>query len=117
MGNFAGTLMLPIIMTLFGILMGIAGKPKKVNWWFGYRTNRASANQETWDYTHRYFGKLLLLAGLTTLTFSIGAFIHWEHEFMWAWAFGAQVVSFIISIILTEIALTKEFDKNGERRR
>ena len=116
MADFSLLLGLPIILTVFGILMGIAGRPKKINWWFGYRTNRASANQETWDFTHRYFGKLSLLSGLTTLTFSIGALIYREHEFIWVWALSAQGVSFIMSIILTEIALRKEFDKDGNRK-
>jgi uncharacterized membrane protein len=110
-------LLLPVVLFLAGLMMWIAGKPEKINWWAGYRTSRATKNQETWVFAQRYFGKLSLLSGCTTLTFSIGAIIHREHLYIVAWALGAQVVAFILTCIFTEMALRKEFDKNGERRR
>jgi len=49
MENIAGVLVLPIILILFGIFLGIAGRPRKVRWWVGYRTSRAMKNQATWS--------------------------------------------------------------------
>jgi len=71
----------------------------------------------------------MLLSGFTALVFCIGIFAHMDYMGLipWvsgvtvmgleAWALYAQGVSLILTIILTEMALRKEFDKNGERRR
>ena len=117
MENFATTLLLPIILILLGIFFGIAGRPRKRRWWAGYRTFRSMKNQTTWQFANGYAGKLLLLGGLTALTFCIGAFVHMDYMELVPWAIGAQGVSIILTIIFTEMALRKEFDKNGERRR
>ena len=108
-------LIMPVVLLLCGIIMGVAGRPQKYKWWAGYRTSRAIKNQETWVFANRYFGKLSLLSGLTTLTFSIGV-INTQDVYVMAWTYAAQVISFILVCILTETALKKEFDKNGERR-
>ena len=113
-----GVLILPFILLLLGLMMWIAGKPERITWWAGYRTSRAIKNQETWVFANRYFGKLSMLSGFTTLVFSIGIIIHTEYMYdIVAWTLGAQGVSFVLSFIFTEMALRKEFDKNGERRR
>ena len=117
MENFAETLMLPIILIVFGILLGIAGRPRKIRWWVGYRTSRAMKNQATWEFANSYAGKLMLLSGLTALTFCIGAFVHMDYMRLVWWAIGAQGVSIILTGIFTETALRKEFDENGERRK
>jgi uncharacterized membrane protein len=117
MENFAETLMLPIILILFGIFLGIAGRPRKIRWWIGYRTSRAMKNQETWELANSYSGKLIMLSGFTALTFCIGAFVYNDFMELVHWAWGAQGVALIMSIILTEMALRKEFDKNGNKKR
>ena len=122
MANFEVTLMLPIILILFGIYLGIAGRPRKIRWWVGYRTSRSMKNQATWELANSYAGKLLLLSGVTMLPFSIRAFVYETHELLVPGALGVlQVVSaasiLVLIIIFTEMALRKEFDKNGERKR
>ena len=110
--------MFPIIFTLCGLIMWIAGRPQKYKWWAGYRTPRATKNQETWVFAQKYFGKLSMLSGLTTLTFSIGVFIHAEYmQEITNWAIYSQVAAFILIFLFTEIALRNEFDENGKRRR
>ena len=117
MENFTETLMLPIILILFGIFLGIAGRPRKIRWWVGYRTSRSMKNQATWAFANSYAGKLMLLSGFTSLTFCIGVFVHMDYMTFAPWAIGAQGVSLVFTSIFTEMALKKEFDKNGERRR
>ena len=113
-----GVLSFPILMIFFGMLLWVAGRPKNANWWVGYRMPRACINQETWVFANSYFGKLSMLSGLTTLTFSIGVHIHLEQVyFIVPWVLRAQGVSFILAWLFTEMALRKEFDKNGERRK
>ena len=114
MEKFTFVLVLPIIFILLGLFMGIVGKPERINWWAGYRMPRTMKNQETWVFANSYFGKLLMLSGCITLTFSIGAFI--QKELLY-WALGAQGIAIILCWVFTEIALRKEFNKNGERRK
>ena len=117
MGNFVVTLILPIILILFGILMGIASRPRKIRWWVGYRTSLSMKNQATWEFANSYAGKQLLLIGFTALIICIGALVHTHYVELMPWAIGAQMFSIILSIVFTETALKKEFDENGERRR
>ena len=116
--NDLGIFLFPTLLILCGLFMWIAGKPQRINWLAGYRMPRATKNQDTWVFANRCFGKLSMLSGFVTLTFSIGVFINFEHMYyIMPWAMGTQVVAFILTFIFTEIALRKEFDKNGNRKR
>ena len=96
--------------------------PQKPNWIIGYRTSMSMKNKETWVFAHAYCGKILILSGLIIIPVSIAAAILLEldslvFETLLAWAVLILiVVPLIISIIPTEMALRKEFDRNGERR-
>ena len=122
MEYFADTLLLPIILILLGILLGIAGRPRKIRWWVGYRTSMSMKNQATWEFANSYAGKLLLLSGVTALPFSIRAFVYGTNRLLVPGVLGVlQVVSAVsilfLIIMFTEMTLRKEFDKNGERRK
>jgi len=113
------SLAVPLIMIVFGLFARI-GLPKKVNWWVGYRTPMACKNQDTWSFAHRHAGKLWVILGLILLASSITALALIDNEASPAWLAGiaiAQLVVLLLALIPTEIALRKEFDKNGKRRR
>ena len=112
-----GIFLFPALLLLCGLFMWIAGRPQRINWLAGYRTPRATKNQDTWVFANRYFGKLSMLSGLITLTFSIGVFLHAEDMYIVPWALGAQGVALIFTFLFTEITLKNEFDKNGNRKR
>jgi len=113
---------LPIIVLAFGIFARM-GLPRRVNWFIGYRTSLACKNQDTWAFAHRYWGKLMIMCGfiLTALS-AIGIVLIARDTFTLEPALFlgvsaiATLVAVVVSIIPTEIALKKEFDKNGERR-
>ena len=115
------SLIIPLVMVIIGICIR-NGLPRKVNWWAGYRTPMACKNQETWVFAHKFWSRILIPIGLILIILSIGAAIFIENgtftiEFL-TWIFVGQLIAFIlISIIPTEMALRKEFDKNGNRRR
>ncbi len=48
-----------IIMTIF--------PPKKINSFYGFRTNRSMKNQENWDFAQQHFSRQLIFAGLITI--------------------------------------------------
>ena len=63
-------LLMPLTMIGFGRYFS-NGAPKEINSVFGYRTKKSMKNRETWEFTHKYFGKLWYIFGLVLLPISI----------------------------------------------
>lgn len=115
-------LFIPITMIGFGRYF-IKLAPKEINMVFGYRTTMSMKNKETWQFAHNYCGKLWynlgrILVPLSTLPmlFVIGKDKDTIGYFSLIFL-GIQMVCLIGSIIPTERALKKTFDKNGIRRK
>lgn len=117
----AMVLLIPAIMILFGIYF-IKRAPKNINYLLGYRTNLSMKNDETWKFAHKYIGKIWYKCGLILLPVSV---------FVLALVLGkdedtigilgtiitvVQLIPILASIILTEEALKKNFDKEGNRK-
>ena len=56
-------LILPLSMVFLGRYF-VRHAPGNINMLFGYRTARSMKNQDTWQFAHRYFGKLWYKMGL-----------------------------------------------------
>lgn len=114
-------LLIPAAMIGFG-KMFLNHAPKEINIAFGYRTNMSMKNKDTWEFAHRYCGKLWYTCGMILLPLTIipMLFVIGKN----ADAIGTlggiictiQLIPLIGSIFPTEIALKKRFDKNGNRR-
>ena len=63
-------LIIPVFMIGLGILF-IKRPPVKVNHWYGYRTRMSMKNRDTWDFAHRYAGKIWLITGWIILLVTI----------------------------------------------
>jgi len=116
--NAAVDVFLPIILIVFGIL-ALAVIPRRPNWFVGYRTSRACKNQETWVFAHRHFGRQLIIFSLVFVILSIERTLLRSADASSLLIGGiivAQVVAILLALIPTEIALRKEFDKNGNRK-
>lgn len=114
-------LLIPGVMIGFGkLFMNMA--PKNINYAFGYRTTMSMKNQDTWSFAHKYCGGLWFKIGLILLPLSV-------IPLLFALGKGTETVSavgttvciiqlapLLGSIIPTEIALRKTFDKNGTRK-
>ena len=114
-------LLVPCTMIGFGKLF-LNKAPKNINYTFGYRTTMSMKNQDTWQFAHKYCGKLwfrlgLILLPLSTipLLFVLGKEIETIATVGTVICF-AQIVPLLGSIIPTEIALKKVFDKSGKRK-
>lgn len=96
--------------------------PKNINSNYGYRTNMSMKSQETWDFAHRYCGKLWWITGLVMLPATVIAMLFVlgaDTERVGAMGgvvCGAQLVPLLISFIPTELALRRNFDKEGKRK-
>lgn len=111
----------PVTMIGFGKLF-LKNPPAKINWGFGYRTNLSMKNKDTWEFAHKYCGKLWYTCGVILLPVSILPmfFVIGQSEDtvgnLGGMVFVIQMVCLIGSIFPTERALRKTFDKNGRRR-
>lgn len=118
---FITVLLLPLLMIFFGRRF-IKKAPDDINPIFGYRTERSMKNKETWEFAHKHFGKTWFIAGLVMLPVSAGIML---------FSLGSdtdtvgnlntivmvmQTVALLLLIIPTEIALKKNFDKDGNRK-
>jgi len=109
-------------MFAFGTVF-VKRPPEKINMAYGYRTKRSMKNQETWDFAHKYCGKIWKNAGIVMLAAAL--IISVAGLFMDDNTLGiccivlmhVQLVILIGSIYPVEKALKKEFDENGNRRR
>ena len=118
---FLMDLLIPLLMIIYGYVYSQRA-PKKINYFSGYRTRRSMQNKETWNFAHRYFGRLSLVFGLVLMPLTIIAALTFRNTdvetvgIMGTLLMTGQIVFFIILIIPTEIALKKNFDKDGNRR-
>ncbi len=97
--------------------------PKTINWAYGYRTSWSMKNKETWDYAHKFIARLWVYMGvaLTVISFII-LLIFWNSSIdmqgiIVIMLTVVQVVCMFLSIIPVEIALRRNFDKYGKRKR
>ena len=111
-------ILIPATMIGIGLLWRHRA-PAKINWIYGYRTSRSTKNQMTWAFAHGYFGELALRIGVVLLILSTGAWaagrgpdIQTQSRMLLAIT-GVQLVCLLIPLVLTEKALGKRFDANG----
>ncbi len=113
-------LLFPAIMILFGKIF-LKTAPKEINYIFGYRTNMSMKNRDTWEFAHKFCGKIWYYAGLAMLPISVIPllFVIGKGEDIIGTVGGIicmiGVAVIIASIFPTEIALRKNFDKDGNR--
>lgn len=114
-------LIVPFTMILFGIIFR-KRPPAGINGYYGYRSSMSMKNTETWEFAHRYFGKIWLKWGKLLLLLTVLAMLPvLGKEIDTIGFFGGSIawiecIFMIIPVILTEIALRKRFDKTGKRK-
>lgn len=114
-------LLIPLTMILFGRLF-LTRAPRDINFLFGYRTEMSMKNRDTWEFAHRYCGKLWLRIGLALLPLSVVPMllVMGKSEDIVGTVGGVitflQLIPLIAPIFPTERALRKNFDNYGKRR-
>lgn len=118
---FFANLLTPGLMIGFGRLFQ-KSPPEKINSVYGYRTAMSMKNQDTWEFAHRYNGKVWYTAGMVMLPITILAMI----LLLWTSEAVITIVGSVICILqllvllgtipIIEKALRETFDKNGNRK-
>ena len=118
---FIMDLVAPFTMIGFGKLF-MKNAPKQINSAFGYRTHMSSINRDTWEFAHKYAGKIWYICGLFSLPPTIIVMLSTLDKSrdtignIGAAVEAAQMILLLAVIPATEIALRKHFDKSGRRK-
>ncbi len=112
--------LVPLVQLVAGLLMWLR-PPARINPIYGYRTKLSMKNEDTWAFAHRHCGRLWTFVGLGLLLLSAAVAV-------WALARGGteltltemlllcgQVVALLLSIVPTEVAMRRTFDRKGRR--
>ncbi len=114
-------ILVPITMIGFGMYFRKTA-PKQINYVFGYRTRMSMINQDTWEFAHHHCGRSWYITGWVMLPVSVIAMLFLLGKDIdvigniGAVILYIQCVPLLGSIIPTEIALRKTFDKQGKRK-
>ncbi|MFT5762177.1 MAG: putative membrane protein [Polaribacter sp.] len=88
--------------------------PKKINSWYGYRTNKSMKNEEVWHFANTFFNKTLLqyaaisFVAALLLVFIISVKTTWQPMVI-------LLLTLAVSVIKTEQVLSRNFDSDGEK--
>ena len=114
-------LLIPGVMLYFGSLFEKQA-PRQINRLFGYRTRRSMKNRDTWEFAHRYCGRLWRKWGLFLIQLSlVGMAVVWNRDTEIVGMAGTvlcllQLVPIFAAVARTEAALKETFDEDGNRR-
>jgi uncharacterized membrane protein len=64
------TAIMSLTMIGFGFLLG-KKIPKEINSIIGYRTTMSMKNRDTWEFAHKYSGKVWIRSGIITTIISV----------------------------------------------
>lgn len=114
-------LLVPALMIGFGSYFA-RHAPKRINPLFGYRTTMSMKNRDTWEFAHHHNGKIWRAVGWALLALSVlvMAAVRGRNAGMTD-AAGTALILFqaavlVASIVPTEIALRRTFDRDGRRK-
>ena len=120
---FVMNLLIPLVMIIYGRVF--EKKPPKIarsKFAFGYRTVMSMRNEETWEYSHRFFGKLWFRFGIAVGLISIIVLFFFIGKDKDTVGFAGmiicyvQLIAMLLPVIPTELALRRRFDKYGNRK-
>lgn len=120
---FVMNLLIPLVMIIYGRVF--EKKPPQIarsKFAFGYRTVMSMRNEETWEYAHRFFGKLWFRFGIAVGLISIIVLFFFIGKDKDTVGFAGmiicyvQLVAMLLPVIPTELALRRRFDKYGNRK-
>jgi len=114
-------LLFPVIMIAMGRYF-MKTAPKEINYIFGYRTNMSMKNKDTWEFAHKYIGKLWFYLGwlLVPITIIPMVLVIGYNEDI-VGTVGCIICVIALAILMvpifpTEKALKKTFDNDGKRK-
>lgn len=118
---FVFDLFVPLSMIGFGHYFKKTA-PKEINSTFGYRTAMSMKNRDTWTFAHSFCGKVWWWGGLILAVITIIGMLFVINGSEDTVGIVGVIICYIQLLVLvgsifpTEIALKKNFDKDGKRK-
>jgi len=88
--------------------------PKKINWFYGYRTPASMRSQERWEFAQQFSAIRMFASGVTMMLLSV---VLQSLEISSDVAFNLELATIFISVaymlISTEFAINKKFETNN----
>ena len=111
---FILNLAIPLMMIAFGFIWK-KHPPMAINWAYGYRSKMSMKNAETWKFAHMHNAYIWRRVGTIWLVVSIIPMLLFKEHFeiISEWVNIIGLVIILVSLIPTEIALRRKFDKDG----
>ncbi|MCF6129793.1 SdpI family protein [Flavobacterium sp. AS60] len=98
-----------IIFTVTSIIM-LRFPPKKINYFYGYRTTSSMKNQEIWDFSQKYSAVKMFQIGLFLLAVSfINLIVDINQEQATILGIALMILACIYMMIMTEKAIKMNF--------
>jgi len=115
--SFFTNLGLPVLMIILGQVL-LKKPPKNINGIYGYRTSMSMKNKDTWEFAHQYCGNLWVKTGIAMLPVVVLWQVITARLSMWSILLAPiESAVMLVTVVLTEIALHKTFDRNGARKK
>ena len=105
-------LLIPLTMIGFGRYF-MKNTPKEINAVFGYRTSMSMKNKDTWEFAHKYCGRIWYVCGFILLPITVVSLllvIGKSEDYVGTTGgilCGCQLIPFIGSVFPTEICAKK----------
>ncbi len=118
---FIMSLLIPVTMVAVGSRY-VNNPPEEINSLFGYRTAMSMQNMDTWRFAHNLIGRIWRAAGLFILAADVPVMLVYRSADIAAVGTAGGIVTFaqialmIVTIIPVEIALQRNFTKEGLRK-
>lgn len=101
------------VVFAYGVIAFFA-RPKKINNWFGYRSEMSRLSLEAWNAGNKYNANMYLIAGAILMAIGkAGDYLFSGHGFRCALI--AMIPVLCVTVFTTERYLRKNFDSNGYR--
>ncbi|WP_062056627.1 SdpI family protein [Sediminicola sp. YIK13] len=102
----------PMLLVAFGYYWQLR-PPKKINWFYGYRTRRSMANQQIWDFANKVGAEMLIRVGIVTLAISILCYFLLPESAGIVISFFIFIIGIGVGMYWCETKINRYFDKNG----
>lgn len=107
-----------IILVATGLVTAIFGyiflkyPPKKINWFYGYRTTSSMKSQERWDFAQGYSAREMIRTGLYMIPAGLlGGWLELKPSVSAFFSIPVTLLFFGIMLFRTERALRERFGK------
>ena len=114
-------LLIPVLSLIIGIIFK-RFPPKNINSFYGYRTPMSKKNEETWRFANNHSARLLIYIGLILTPASVIPLLFLMKKSSESLAITSLIITLVEVVVLlsssvaTEVALRRNFERDGSRR-